>query len=437
AKKAKTQLPLLCDLYAILNQPLNEAEKIAISHDAYEDLITPLYESNDTCKEEDVAILFKKSESDVLSPLNNLYKAVVESPSATGNKDFFHGFWDKNIKDVIELILQQGQSIRNSSQNMETKKMRPDFGLLVQNVCVFRGEEMGPGNSEDPRAELADKLTWVYNPAEYLLGYYCRGLDLTLVAICPPSEQGGKPVIQDLCSANLRFRRERIANIRWLINLSALLKPLSDLVQSASGEFQPMQGNFSTVEITTSCIVKTYTCHDAEVRVQHLENIYASLRHRNVPNTDYIILIKGKSLYLAPRGIPVPPKIQVDLRKCVVCVLEALVVLHEIPIFHRDIRWDNIIQNAQNPCNWILIDWEDAATPPTKGQPRFNMSDHSPRILEDDHGAEVDIWGVGHLITSSAAADLSSEFKALGKRVCQEAHILTAQEVLKLVKLLP
>jgi hypothetical protein len=78
----------------------------------------------------------------------------------------------------------------------------------------------------------------VFLPA---LGYYCRGLNLTLVAICPPSEQPGKPGIQDLGSANLRLRRDRIKNIRRLINLSTVLKPLSDLVQSASPEFKPMQ----------------------------------------------------------------------------------------------------------------------------------------------------------------------------------------------------
>ncbi|KAF8513566.1 hypothetical protein BU17DRAFT_95257 [Hysterangium stoloniferum] len=95
------------------------------------------------------------------------------------------------------------------------------------------------------------------------------------------------------------------------------------------------------------------------------------------------------------------------------------------------------LRNAENPCKWILIDWEDAATPPTKAQPRFNTLDHSPRILEDNHGAEVDIWGVGHLITSSTASDISSEFKALGKLMCEEAHKLTAQIVLKLLRLLP
>jgi hypothetical protein len=74
-------------------------------------------------------------------------------------------------------------------------------------------------------------------------GYYCCGLMLTLVAICPPSESGGKPIVHDLGdAANLRLRRDRIANIRRLINLSTILTPLSDLLESARGEFQPRVG---------------------------------------------------------------------------------------------------------------------------------------------------------------------------------------------------
>jgi hypothetical protein len=70
------------------------------------------------------------------------------------------------------------------------------------------------------------------------LGYYCRGVNMTLVAICPPEEPSGKPVIQDLFSADLSIRRERIQNLRRLINLSPLLSALADLAQPASGEFQ-------------------------------------------------------------------------------------------------------------------------------------------------------------------------------------------------------
>jgi hypothetical protein len=61
----------------------------------------------------------------------------------------------------------------------------------------------------------------------------------------------------------------------------------------------------------------------------------------------------------------------------------------------------------------------------------------SKRLLEDGHGAEVDIWGVGHMITTSTAIDVSPEFKALGEHICENACTLTAAEVLKLVTPVP
>ena len=48
-----------------------------------------------------------------------------------------------------------------------------------------------------------------------------------------------------------------------------------------------------------------------------------------------------------------------------------------------------------------------------------------------------DIWSVGHLITSCNAADFSNKFRDLGRRICEEAHILTAWDVLELVRSLP
>ncbi|KAF8584017.1 hypothetical protein K439DRAFT_1176344 [Ramaria rubella] len=168
------------------------------------------------------------------------------------------------------------------------------------------------------------------------------------------------------------------------------------------------------VEIMASCLVETYTCSDAEARIKHLEAIYAPLRHRHVPNTDHIILAKGKALSLLLAASQFLPK---SRRTC------------ESVSFVFWMRWSCFMRSQSFT--------EIYATPPTKGEPRFSTSDHSPRIRDDNHGAEVDIWGVGHLITSSTAADLSGEFKALGKRVCEEAHILTAQEVLELVKLVP
>ena len=186
AKRIKTQLPSLEALPEILNEPLAEAEKLTISTEAYEDLISRLYEQVDFCSEADVAVLFKKAKTDTLSPLTPLYTAAVESPSPTGTEDSFHGFWDQNIAKVVKLLLPTGLSIRNSNRHTETRKFRPDSGFLYENICVFRGEEKGSENDEDPKVELSDKITsWgVYEPAPYLLGelYHCECLVLCIHA---------------------------------------------------------------------------------------------------------------------------------------------------------------------------------------------------------------------------------------------------------------
>jgi len=75
-------------------------------------------------------------------------------------------------------------------------------------VCPFRGEEKQWSSTDDPRAELQNKLVWTYGHAPYVLGesiintlhvfryvrnldravagYYAIGPDVTFVALCPP-----------------------------------------------------------------------------------------------------------------------------------------------------------------------------------------------------------------------------------------------------------
>ena len=105
-------------------------------------------------------------------------------------------------------------------------------------------------------------------------------------------------------------------------------------------------------------------------------------------------------------------------------------VAHQIPLYHRDILWDNIIRRADDEAKWFLIDWDDATTPPTFAQPLFAKDTHSPDIFRDGHGPEVDIWVIGHLIQTSGTA---AEMLRLGARICEESHKLSAQEVLVLL----
>jgi hypothetical protein len=104
-----------------------------------------------------------------------------------------------------------------------------------------------------------------------------------------------------------------------------------------------------------------------------------------------------------------------------------------VPIYHRDIRWPNVIRRIDDHSKWILIDWEDAGVPPTMAQPSFSRSTHPPAVFVDGHGADVDIWGVGYLIKTCTAADVSMKFRALGQHICEESQTLSAQNVLTLL----
>ena len=116
-------------------------------------------------------------------------------------------------------------------------------------------------------------------------------------------------------------------------------------------------------------------------------------------------MAKDDVVCLLPRGVNSRPDIEKELRECLICVLEALVVrivillileasahlvqvAHQIPLYHRDIRWENIIRRADDESKWFLIDWEDATMPPTFAQPLFAKDTHSPDIFRDGHGPE-------------------------------------------------
>jgi hypothetical protein len=72
--------------------------------------------------------------------------------------------------------------------------------------------------------------------------------------------------------------------------------------------------------------------------------------------------------------------------------------MHAEPaLFHRDIRWPNVLWNSRNQT-WFLMDFDDASMAPTRAAPHLSHDIHHPGMFQDGHGAEVDIWAVGRLI---------------------------------------
>jgi hypothetical protein len=172
-----------------------------------------------------------------------------------------------------------------------------------------------------------------------------------------------------------------------------------------------------------------------------LRSVYEILRAKAVPNVDRMALsfsgdVHGTIAFLEPKGICVIPKTIWEVLDAIGCILDALTVsqeykssptssssfsqvMHQEPdcIFHRDVRWPNVIKSADDPRKWILIDWDDAGTPPTLAVTHLDDCNHSPAVFKDNHGSEVDVWGVGLLIKDCAPSmpGFPSELLRLGK----------------------
>ncbi|KAF8508186.1 hypothetical protein BU17DRAFT_56879 [Hysterangium stoloniferum] len=426
SKRIKLELPTIAELARIVDLPLSEDEKIPISVNRIQSLVNT-ETGVDFCTLQDVELLFRAGDSE--SFLDVLFFTASSAPPIMGTEDSFHSFWDKNVRDVLELIIPNGRSTRNSSLHTATGSLRPDYAFLLNKLCPFRGEEKAPGSTDNPKAELAKKLTWAYSPAPYVLGYYATGPDFTLAAISPT--QRNCPAVHDIAYANLRLRRDRIKNIRRLINLSGLLQSLADLVQPADAEFEVLERDNCTVEIAGGHVIKVFTSPE---RVTHLRNIYSLLGSKNIPHVDSLVHHFDTTVVLSPRGIAEPPKTEKELLAALICVLEALEVLHKSPpIFHRDLRWPNVMRRLDDPQRWFIIDWDDAAIPPTTAQSHFNRRTHPPGVFTDGHGAEVDMWGVGELIRKCGTLDISLELKNFGKWL-QGSIAPSAQEALGKIK---
>ncbi|KAJ3742410.1 hypothetical protein DFH05DRAFT_1544458 [Lentinula detonsa] len=425
-KALKAELPTLAALRAFLNTPLEESVKIPISQTQFDGILSE--RPDDICTREDVSAVFKIGEAGL--PSLELMQAL-RAPRFSRTEVGYTHFWDFNIRDILQVLIPEAECIRDSNYYTGIGKIFPDFSFLIHKRCVFRGEEKGPMSPEDPALQLIENMVWEYDSAPYILGYYADETVVTFVAIT--HSEDGRIMRHDLETTDLRFTAYRILNLRRMINMSFILPRLAAMVHQASPSFQMlMRPNCYISFPKAKLVMKTYTCADGLDRVRHLSWVYRTLKEANVPNTDSLITFKGGNVFLEPVGRAAPPNTVGQLRECILCVLDALELAHRIPLYHRDIRKENIIQRIDDPSKWFLIDWEHASTMPTLAQPNFARETHSPAIFENNHGQEVDIWGVGYLILDAGGLILP-EIRGLGDRICRDSLKLTVLQTRDLV----
>lgn len=163
-------LPHISELAGFIDKPLPENLKLPLLSLIFNAYIDTNFA--DSCKRDDLKILFKESETECGIKLNYEYARPILSspPESSSSEDAFINFWDENIRCILTKFVPSSKVIRNSSRHMSTSNKRPDFGLLLSKVCPFRGEETSENSQEDPKSELSEKLVWTYGDAPYVLG---------------------------------------------------------------------------------------------------------------------------------------------------------------------------------------------------------------------------------------------------------------------------
>jgi hypothetical protein len=159
---------------AYFNKPLEENEKVPLSHYCMTTLISR-GEPNIMCSEGDLQRIFRVSENEADYLWTILKMAIVTgAPDGDGTKASFISFWDDNIRKILSATFAPNRVARDSNREMSTRHQLPDFGFLKKNdVCIFRGEEKPPHYSgKHPKDELFKKLKWTYHPAPWILGQY-------------------------------------------------------------------------------------------------------------------------------------------------------------------------------------------------------------------------------------------------------------------------
>ncbi|GBB92862.1 hypothetical protein RclHR1_25710002 [Rhizophagus clarus] len=432
-KRPRLTIPEIGSLSEFLDRELPEDIKIPISQNE----IDMLQSKNvtDLCSLDDLRVLFRVSDTESATDfcIRAIFTPILNDkiPPDDGTENSFIGLWDTCIRNLLEHLIPDGISIRNSSKFTSTRDDRPDYGLILNNVCPFRGEGKSSTSTEDPKSELGRKLVWTYDPAPYVLGYYTHGPQVTLVAICRPVEGYALPDVVDIVQSNLKFRSERVRHLLRIINLSCIINALQPVIgRRGIPEFRSVYRNGRMIEIRGTGVKKTYLFENIQTRVQKLVNLYEKLVRKEVPNIDHLDCYNKESgsVHLSPKGLQVVPSNQQELFEAITCVLEAIVVLHDgnDPIYHRDIRWDNIIRRYDDPSKWFLIDWDDATEYPSRPAMHLTTEEHAPEVFTRNHRDEVDIWSVGKLIKNA-----STWITNLSEKITEFGDLLLSQDSTK------
>ncbi|KAH9254109.1 hypothetical protein BASA81_007984 [Batrachochytrium salamandrivorans] len=373
----------------------------------------------------------------------------------------------------------RNQTEDNKRLRSTTGSSRPDFLLHINNLLVFRGEEKKEGGSLDDAArELTSKME-VWNPLffgdiPYIIGYAMAGTKFQLYALHPDlskqSNVDGVPVLSTAVSDKLSLDAvaDRILLVQYMINMVRVLQAFANMVPDdapkLSDEYRnprPYSGEYSKLVFETTYVRKVLANSAGSSRFDfdQLEELYDLIKGEKVLHTiqckkGYPKLENARSgtclmtLHLYPLGRCVLPDSAESLKLCLLTVLDALESMHKHSFVHRDVRWPNILQLANNL--WMLIDLDFARKMDEEGFAPWPFwidayctrgASWPPRDGDDGGwGKAKDVWMVGQLLEDMiepdvpnpiAGVDLNSLAAEIKKcQSCAEAKAVVVSRLL-------
>lgn len=143
--------------------------------------------------------------------------------------------------------------------------------------------------------------------------------------------------------------------------------------------------------------------------------------------------------FFDPFGGPCSITTVLDAVNCVSDIVETLCVLRGVGVVHHDIRLSNILAvESEGRTRYVLIDFDEAQMVGPDGKcegVRFgalHASTHHPASFVQ-HGQEVDIWSVGHLLRDWSQELVCQKMANVGSRIEDNASTLSLDEVQALI----
>lgn len=327
----------------------------------------------------------------------------------------FISLYDRLILETAQYF--KCSTSRGTNFNTSTNSDQPDAVVYYNDLPLLRGEEK-KDTKQNPGKDLTDKLMWSFEGLPYIFGYYSERFHITFCILTEDCKR------TDILKFDLRqsFSRLLVWNaVRNIIRLFPLMVEhftgTIPLLISREYNFQ----KYKTIEqaklkdtllihvCKTWFVSSRYTKDDLNSLKEHM--IMLDELMKEIPFVEHIIdstpaTLKLDRLYIrySPLGERKRPSSETELTECLKCIVSTLVLLHKQNIIHRDIRFENIVYFKGE---WYLIDFEDAAYQPSPSSTpklqQFKKEQHAPELFLSGvtHDCKVDIWSIGHLISSS------------------------------------